>query len=54
MDHSKAHLVELIGPSEATKTIESTFSSQDKEHSMSKSENVMHNKEQHEQDAYYK
>lgn len=54
MDHSKAHLVELIGSLEATKTIDSTISDEDNEHSTSKSENVMHNKEQHKQAAFYK
>ena len=37
-----------------TKTIESKFTHQAKEQSLSKSENLMHNKEQHQQSEYYK
>ena len=40
-------------PSEAT-IIESTFTHQEKEQSLSKSESLMHNKEQHQQSEYYK
>ena len=54
MDHSGANLMELtIDPIE-TKTIESKFTHQAKEQSLSKSENLMHNKEQHQQSEYYK
>ena len=54
MDHSSANLMELtIDPIE-TKTIESKFTHQAKEQSQSKSENLMHNKEQHQQSEYYK
>ena len=54
MDHSSANLMELtIDPIE-TKTIESKFTHQAKEQSLSKSENLMHNKEQHQQSEYYK
>ena len=52
-DHSSANLMELtIDPIE-TKTIESKFTHQAKEQSQSKSENLMHNKEQHQQSEYY-
>ena len=54
MDHSSANLMELtIDPIE-TKTIKSKFTHQAKEQSQSKSENLMHNKEQHQQSEYYK
>jgi len=54
MDHSSAHLMEFTRDPIQTKTIESKFTHQEKEHSLSKSENLMHNKEQHEQAEYYK
>ena len=54
MDHSTAHLMEFtIDPIE-TKTIESTFTHDVKAHSLGKGENLMHNKEQHQQASYYK
>jgi stalled ribosome rescue protein Dom34 len=37
-----------------TKTISSKFTHQEKEHSLSKSENLMHHKEQHQQHEFYK
>jgi len=37
-----------------TKIVESKFSHQEKEFTLSKSENLMHNKEQQEQSKYYK
>jgi len=54
MDHSSAHIMELtINPIETT-IVESKFTHQKKEESLSKGEKVMHNKEQHQQTAYYK
>ena len=54
MDHSIANLMEFtIDPIE-TKTIESPFTHQEKEDGLVKSESLMHNKEQHEQKAFYK
>jgi hypothetical protein len=54
MDHSSAHLMEFtIDPIETT-TITSRFTHTEKAETMGKSEHVMHNKEQHEQSAYYK
>ncbi len=47
MDHATAHLMEFT-------TILSTFTHQEKENSLGKSENLMHNKEQHEEADYYK
>ncbi len=54
MDHSTAHLMEYtIDPIE-TKSLESKFTHREKEHSLGKGENLMHNKEQHQQSEYYK
>jgi nitrogenase subunit NifH len=54
MDHSTAHLMEFtVDPIETT-TIESAFTHQVKEDSLAKSEHLMHNKEQHQQAAFYK
>ncbi len=54
MDHSSAHLMEFKTDPIETTTIESKFTHEEKEHSFSKSESLMHNKEQHEQSDYYK
>ncbi|MFI5148831.1 MAG: hypothetical protein ACHQRM_03795 [Bacteroidia bacterium] len=54
MDHMDAHLIEWTTPILETKTISSAFTHQVKEHSLGEGERVMHNKEQHEQAAYYK
>ncbi len=54
MDHANAHLMEYTNQPIETKTIESKFTHQEKEHSIGKSENLMHNKEQHQEAAYYK
>jgi stalled ribosome rescue protein Dom34 len=53
MDHSSAYLIEYpIGPIEEIVT--SKFTHEEKESSLTKSEHLMHNKEQHEQAAFYK
>jgi len=54
MDHSSAHLMEFTTDPIETKTIASKFTHQIKEQTLGKSENLMHNKEQHEQSEYYK
>jgi hypothetical protein len=54
MDHANAHLMEFSTDTIVTKTLESEFTHQQKEHSLGKSENLMHNKEQHQQAEYYK
>lgn len=54
MDHSSAHLMEFTTDPIETKTIESKFTHEEKELSLTKSENLMHNKEQHQQSEYYK
>ena len=53
MDHSVAHLMELKNDEVTTNNITSSFTHQEKEHSLSKNENLMHNKEQHLQADYY-
>lgn len=54
IDHSNAHLTEFTTGPMTTKTIGSDFTYQDKQHTMARSENVMHNKEQHQHSEYYK
>lgn len=54
MDHASAHLMEFSADQIATNIIESQFTHQEKTNSMGKSENLMHNKEQHQQSEFYK
>ncbi len=54
MDHSVAHLMEYTHDPIETKIIASKFTHHEKESSLNKSENLMHNKEQHQQSEYYK
>ncbi len=54
MDHSTAHVMEFSIDTIETEKVESEFTHQEKEHSLSKSENLMHNKEQQKQGAFYK
>ncbi|MEI7582897.1 hypothetical protein [Runella sp.] len=54
MDSESAHLMELTPDPIQTTIIESKFNHQEKEFTLSKSENLMHNKEQHQQSEYYK
>jgi hypothetical protein len=54
MDHSSAHLMEFTTDPMVTTTIESKFTHEEKEKSLGKSENGMHNKEQHQRSEYYK
>ena len=53
MDHSSAHLMEYSPDLMESKTIESKFTHQEKRQSISKGENLMHNKEQHQQSDFY-
>lgn len=53
MDHSTANLIELTNEGIIKSNIVSSFTHQEKEHSLSKNENLMHNKEQHQQSKYY-
>ncbi|MES2681548.1 MAG: hypothetical protein V4635_16755 [Bacteroidota bacterium] len=54
MDHSTADLMELTTDPIEIKTISSAFTHQVKEESLNKNENLMHNKEQHQQSGFYK
>jgi hypothetical protein len=54
MDHSNAHLIEFTEEPTEIKTVSSKFTRQEKEECIGKSEQVMHNKEQHEEHDYYK
>ena len=54
MDHSSAHLMEFTTDPIETKTIVSEFTHDEKKLSLSHSESLMHNKEQHQQSEYYK
>jgi hypothetical protein len=53
MDHSTAHLMEYTRDSMETETVKSTFTHHDKEETLHRSENVMHNKEQQKQRSFY-
>jgi stalled ribosome rescue protein Dom34 len=53
MDHAVAHVMELKNDEIITQNITSDFTHQEKEYSLSKNENLMHNKEQHQQAKYY-
>jgi nitrogenase subunit NifH len=54
MDHTSANLMEFTADPIETKTIYSKFTHEEKEQTLGKSENLMHNKEQHEQADYYR
>ncbi len=54
MDHSNANLIEFTVVPMTTSTLTSTFTHEEKEDALGKSEHIMHNKEQHEQAAFYK
>jgi ADP-heptose:LPS heptosyltransferase len=54
MDHQTAHLMEFTTDPIQTTTIESNFTHEEKEQTLARSENLMHNKEHHEQADYYK
>ncbi len=54
MDHASAHLTEFTTNPMATEVVTSTFTHDEKAESLGKTEHLMHNKEQHEQSAYYK
>jgi Lhr-like helicase len=54
MDHANAHVMEFGKDPITTVIISSRFTHQEKEHVLGKSENGMHQKEQHEKSAYYK
>ncbi len=54
MDYQEAHLMEFTVDPIETKTIESSFTHEEKEQTLGRSEKLMHNKEQHEEADYYK
>jgi hypothetical protein len=53
MDHANANLIEFTSNTIKTKTLSCDFTHLDKEHGLSRSENQMHNKEQHQHREYY-
>jgi len=54
IDHSNAHVTEITPDKIETKILTSDFTYQDKQQTLARSENVMHNKEQQQQAEYYK
>jgi hypothetical protein len=54
MDHANAHLMEFTTVPITTNIISNSYSHREKEHSLGKSEDGMHNKEQQSQHEYYK
>lgn len=54
MDHSMANLMEFTTDPIQTKTIHSDTSQHGKSSDFGKNENLMHNKEQHQQSSFYK
>lgn len=54
MDHSSANLIEFSVVPMSTETLTSAFTQETKEEALSKSEHIMHNKEQQQQGAFYK
>ncbi|MCP1385288.1 hypothetical protein [Runella salmonicolor] len=54
MDSESAHFMEFTDEPKQDAEIESTFTHEAKEISLGKNENIMHNKEQHQQADYYK
>jgi stalled ribosome rescue protein Dom34 len=54
MDHSNAHLMEFTTEPITTTIISSRFTHREKEHGIGRSEDGMHQKEQHEQADFYK
>lgn len=54
MDHSTAHIIEFSTDQMEIQTLNSKFTHEEKEESLGKSEQLMHNKEQHLQAEFYK
>ncbi len=54
MDHSNAILMDNTNSAIVQRIVVSDFTHEEKELALSKNENLMHNKEQHEQNEYYK
>jgi hypothetical protein len=53
MDHSRAQVMPLTGNTISTIQIDSSFDHEKKITALTKSEHIMHNKENHEQAGYY-
>jgi stalled ribosome rescue protein Dom34 len=53
LDHAHARLMESVSNALISQVIHSRFTHEEMEYTLSKSENVMHNKEQTEQTQYY-
>jgi stalled ribosome rescue protein Dom34 len=54
MDHASAHMMDLATDPLETVTIETSFTNEERGSSLTKNENLMHNKEQHKQSEFYK
>jgi hypothetical protein len=54
LDHTNAHLIEYSADVMTTQFLHSKFTQQDREEGARKSEHLMHNKEQQEQNSFYK
>ena len=54
MDHANAHLMDCTSGMDSITTSAASFTHENQEHSNPGSEKVAHNKEQHQQSAYYK
>ncbi len=54
MDHQDAHLMEFTTDPIKTQSLVSKFTHEEKESTLGRSENLMHNKEQHEEADYYR
>ncbi len=54
MDHQNAHLMEFTTDPIETQSLVSKFTHEEKESTLGRSENLMHNKEQHEEADYYR
>ncbi len=54
MDHSNAHIIEFSTEKMETQTLDAKFTNEEKGESLGKSEQLMHNKEQHLQAEFYK
>ena len=54
MDNAKAHFIEFSMDSAESITLNSKFTHEEKQKTLGKNENLMHNKEQHQQLEYFK
>ena len=54
MDHSSAHIIDFASNDTEKQVIDSKFTHEEKANAISKSEHLMHNKEQHQQAEFYK